>query len=722
MKYLDFSDLLGGDPASLAVLSTYMFDPDYFERCLLRCSALAKARRIIVFVDAGQWTCVLQQEMAARYVNRRYLVVPVHVGTGGVFHPKLHLLMREQGASLLCGSANLTRSGCTSNLELLNCLAVDAQSGATENLPVLLEAFQFFERACKDADPAAAQIALEWLTECEIRTPWLHHAPAGSGLPEARLIHTYDGSIWGVLLAHLAESPPVQLHVISPFYDLDGRLIRRMAAHWPECQIDLTVQQNTTALRLDALGDLLDGQVELFEIYPTNRRLHAKLLHWSTERGHGCLVGSANFTSAAFDARNVETCLILSSPDSLLGALYDGELRRRRLSPDEFSPCMDVEPEPFASDPAMLRIRSAILQGNRMRVTFEQRFDGDLRCALRAPDKAQAKASVAVPARKSGTADIPFSAEQLDGFSGGMVVTLITTVNGERHESTPAWVIQPARLSNESAVHAHAPQHDAIVRTGDGLLDHLQDLEAREGLEAVRAYLNNLNIVFSGGSRHSPRAFRPAIRDPHRSDTPPPWLFEKDRAEGFQEALLNFSERHEKTRLLRHAKRGDLNAIENYLDILLTVTRLLFSYYRRGMKLQAHIIACFLRYTSISAGGIQTDAEVTAGLLRSLCENHRGDPVSMRQTLHESNYLAHVQAVFMIAKLVRREWRPQDGAALAQHLKSQDSALRQAVLCFGLDMPDEHSLARAFEEFGLLKTQEIAELLHAAATGPNDSA
>jgi hypothetical protein len=37
----------------------------------------------------------------------------------GVFHPKLHLLIRETGGQILCGSNNLTRSGCSSNLELL---------------------------------------------------------------------------------------------------------------------------------------------------------------------------------------------------------------------------------------------------------------------------------------------------------------------------------------------------------------------------------------------------------------------------------------------------------------------------------------------------------------------------------------------------------------------------------------------------------------------------
>ena len=54
MKYLDYSSLLSGEPAHLALFSTFQFDPDFFERRLLKCAALQKARRIAVFMDAVQ--------------------------------------------------------------------------------------------------------------------------------------------------------------------------------------------------------------------------------------------------------------------------------------------------------------------------------------------------------------------------------------------------------------------------------------------------------------------------------------------------------------------------------------------------------------------------------------------------------------------------------------------------------------------------------------------
>src|ERR1051325_8463158 len=102
MKFLDFTSFLEAEPATLAIFSTFQLDTDFFERRLLRLPALTKARRIVIFVDAGQWVKLLQDGTTARFVNNRYLVVPV-ISAHGVFHPKLSLLIHEHGGTVLCG-------------------------------------------------------------------------------------------------------------------------------------------------------------------------------------------------------------------------------------------------------------------------------------------------------------------------------------------------------------------------------------------------------------------------------------------------------------------------------------------------------------------------------------------------------------------------------------------------------------------------------------------
>lgn len=105
--------------ADFAAMTTFGFDPVYFERRLLRSKALEGASRILVFMDAAEWCKLLERREPARHLNNRYLVVPVAMGTG-VFHPKVVLLLGSDGVTVACNSANLTKAGFSHNLELLN--------------------------------------------------------------------------------------------------------------------------------------------------------------------------------------------------------------------------------------------------------------------------------------------------------------------------------------------------------------------------------------------------------------------------------------------------------------------------------------------------------------------------------------------------------------------------------------------------------------------------
>jgi hypothetical protein len=221
MKFLDFTSLLDTEPASLAVLSTFQFDPDFFERRLLRCSTLVKARRILVLMDSSQWLKLLRQDVPSRFLNRRYLVVPVRP-PNGVFHPKLNLFLRENGGLVQCGSNNLTRSGCTSNLELLNSFSVTLDQSNEEALRLAQEAYAFFRRACEDADQESGRIARQWLEEVERDVPWLPARLPPSERRTVRLIHSYGGSLWDRLSTLLKAEGPNRLLIISPFFDQEA--------------------------------------------------------------------------------------------------------------------------------------------------------------------------------------------------------------------------------------------------------------------------------------------------------------------------------------------------------------------------------------------------------------------------------------------------------------------------------------------------------------------
>jgi hypothetical protein len=257
-------------------------------------------------MDATRWAELLKQDAPARLLNRRYLVVPVR-RAGGVFHPKLGLLLTEAGGRILCGSNNLTRCGCSSNLELLNSLDVDPESSVRAGGPELVrEAFAFFFRATEDAPGDPGRIVREWLEEYAEFSEWLGEPADTPEAPPVRLVHTYTGSLWDKIIGAMDRCDPERLLIISPFFDPSGELFRRIHRRYPSCRIEVVAQQRTTNPPTGAMRGMRRF-VELLDLRSTKRRLHAKLLAWEGRSGTGCLTGSANFTTAALDGRNVET-------------------------------------------------------------------------------------------------------------------------------------------------------------------------------------------------------------------------------------------------------------------------------------------------------------------------------------------------------------------------------------------------------------------------------
>ena len=123
------------------------------------------------------------------------------------------------------------------------------------------------------------------------------------------LVHTLEGELWDWMSARIGKARPQKIQVISPFYDSDLGLLKRVRERWPDCPLEITAQQNTSNLPANALSRL-GKAIRLFDLpNADNRRLHAKLVAVSVGGKSLCLAGSANFTEAAFDGGNVETCL-----------------------------------------------------------------------------------------------------------------------------------------------------------------------------------------------------------------------------------------------------------------------------------------------------------------------------------------------------------------------------------------------------------------------------
>ena len=729
MKYLDFASLLDGDAANIVCLSTFQFDPDYFERRLMRSPMLAKARRIIVFLDARQWLQRLRHDLPARGLNRRYLVVPVW-RSPGVFHPKLNLLLTDKGGRVLCGSNNLTRSGCSSNLEILNAAPFDLEGKDSGGRDLAREAFEFFERAAKETDAEVARIAGKWLNEARSTYPWLTEPiEAEVGDRNIRLMHTYDGSIWERLVDHLSGDKPREFLIVSPFHDANGEACWRLARQWPSAKIELVVQQGYTNLAVAPLKKL--KTVRLAELRGVTRRTHAKIIAWRGRAGAGCLVGSANFTSAALDARNVEASFLIADADAELDALFDGHLSRRTISPDDFEAGSSEEPSSDGELPP-LRIHSAVLaEAGELLISYSCDFTAvptGLCARLRTPGESRPRVSLPLGARARSPVSVTLPDGVLSDAHGTLLATLVGEVDGSTVESPPTWVIQESHLTYEPG-EGSSSSKSRIEESGEGLGEYLDELGKQAGQAAVVEYLNHLNIRFDdgGGGRHGARKFRLKAHDPFRFDNPPDWLVNtRDETEDLELAIYEFVERHEHQRLLRHAHRGNVNGMENFLDIFTASIRLLYVYFRRGVVKRPQMIGRVARLLQIAMAGREDENESLDGYLAAIHRNLQSDRAVLREACKETNYLGEVRAALLLLQSVRfipgevPRYGPTPRGP-GDTLPSQAHRIRDAIATFGLHEPVPADVLQALEGHRILTNEEalalVRELPRSVAAG-----
>jgi hypothetical protein len=659
-------------------------------------------------------------------VNRRYLVVPVKRDQG-VFHPKLNLLLTDKGGQILCGSNNLTRSGCSSNLEMLNSIPFEFADEDIEGTHLAHEALGFFSRASEDADQEVGRIVRQWLAEAQGRYPWLS-VPEDSE-PSVRLVHTYDGSIWDQIGEKVSHSEPYEFFVVSPFHDADGRICRELADRWPEAKIELLVQQGYTNLQVDKLPRL--KTVRLAEIQDVPRRVHAKLFAWRGKAGSGCLVGSANFTSAAFQGRNVEAGLLIEGKRSLVEKLFDDDLNKRPISPDEFEPGDKKPPEDEEWTPSPISISSAVLdEFGRLTVNFRNRLSEplkSLRLTLRTPGEKNPRVSIRVHAASQGTVQVVPPEDKLSGAHGTLLAALVAQVSGERIESPPVWIIQEGRLTYEAGEGSSSPK-GRIEETGEGLPEYLDEIGNRQGVAAIAEALEHLNIRFhdGAGSAWGRRKFRVRITDTFESDRRPDWLIQaKVESSDLQEAIQDFVAQHHRQKLRKHASRGNLNGMDNFLDILTTLVRLQYIWLKRSDEAAKRVyvkklffIMWLCDWIDLATSGRDSEEDSFDGYLNSLWDSLGGDHITLGKVCDDHHYSAEVRAILLIAQKVRYvpgEIRRYDKPPLSQKdvLRAQAATITDCLASCGLDEPSHEDVFAVLERYRMFSVEEIRHMLAA---------
>lgn len=301
-------NIVSAHPWERVAFTTYALSLSFFEAVILDGLVRGKCRAQPLVLSDVHGVRESLSESGAHRVGRDYEVEPVAV-SGGVFHPKIAVLLAQDQCHVLVGSGNLTFNGWGGNCEVIEHLHPGFAAGAIASVA------EFFERL-----PSNTRIRFGAARECVRVAANLRRSIQGRPLNrEIRFLHNLDVSLTDQIVEAAGELGGAhRLAVAAPFWDhgaaLDtlcralgvdealihahagGRVESKKVSNWPR-----KAQTNIQAVRIEPLDCPSEA----------GRRLHAKVLEIVCRRGRLVVSGSANGTDAALGRdRNIESCVM----------------------------------------------------------------------------------------------------------------------------------------------------------------------------------------------------------------------------------------------------------------------------------------------------------------------------------------------------------------------------------------------------------------------------
>lgn len=655
MKYINYCALFDDCAYDYAVFVTFNFDPLFFENCILRSHALEHARRIFIFMDAGQYRKMMQSEVLPKRINARYLVLPVQKSIG-VFHPKINLLLNSNEARVYCGSANLTQTGCTSNLELVNNIVIKFEPGhnSLRYAGILQTIIEFFKDIAATQSSEPFTFAKGWMQEIESYISPEIFAHADESI---KLEHTLSSRLWPKVLAAIGSEKPLCISIISPYFDEDLELLKRFRSQWPKCTLHLYAQSKTCNLHGTLLKKIPNVILHNIES-PERRRLHAKLICIQMQKHSLYITGSPNLTTAAFDGINTEAALFIKDMSRIsIDDLFDKTITCSLIKASDFEYALIDPPVNQYDDDGgdVLRVESALLDSeNSLRVVFSILEDNELEkvdLALKRFGEDNPFRLLSITPKKAVHASKIFSLGEniASQIQTSVQCYLVAKLAGKRVSGRPFWLIQENNLYYERS--ESDPSHHKekqIAESGQGLTEHIEHLYATEGYKAVIEFLNRMNIRFHNDEtiRFGGGGFtRHGGRDPNLPDDAPDWVFEikGDHKQEIENAIYDFVQRHRARVLSRHVTKGNVNGIENFLDVFVACNKLMYKHCVRGVLTQQRFV-----------GWICDNIIFLEDFMNAICTNLNNDHELIENTFSEAHLLEHLYAALFMAQMIRK--------------------------------------------------------------------
>ncbi|MCB0768523.1 MAG: hypothetical protein KDB95_15040, partial [Flavobacteriales bacterium] len=257
---------IGARSYSSAILTTYSFEPTFFELRVMSAMRRAGVRNVVSLVDRGVMAEVMESP-AANSLDAfgSHAILPM--GGERLWHPKVILLAGERNGLLAIGSGNLTSAGHGSNAELWSLIHV--QDVAMDNARLFVQLWDDVRARCGHARGVVSQ-RLDWF---EQYAPWIAEVRSTSGKVPLSIHGTQVQLATGVAISPLEQFLDAiagravnGFTVLSPYFDKHGHVLSTLLHAHPKATMN--------AIMEDEWGSIPNE-------FPLSEQRRCKFYHWS---------------------------------------------------------------------------------------------------------------------------------------------------------------------------------------------------------------------------------------------------------------------------------------------------------------------------------------------------------------------------------------------------------------------------------------------------------
>lgn len=308
-----------------AIFTCYSFDPIFFESFFIPKMRLCGVGNVVVVLDAGNYDKLLEEypNFGLSSEHHRYTIVRRESPFGGVFHPKISLLIGRNAGLLVVGSGNLTYGGLSLNDEIWSVFSLRDENSVYRSL--LVKAWEYLF-SLKDEKSLLTAMQFDWMFS---HSDWLQNVkesvvsePVRVGDESFWFITNGNGqNILGEIEKIIAGKKVCSIDVVSPFYDENGRLLDLLYSTFEPKVIRCVISRTGTfpydrIMRSESNLLFYDWEDVFIKDRGAMHNLHAKIFQFQTETRSMLVCGSANATYAAMTGRNEESCIVAVSDSS----------------------------------------------------------------------------------------------------------------------------------------------------------------------------------------------------------------------------------------------------------------------------------------------------------------------------------------------------------------------------------------------------------------------